>query len=185
MHTAEVVEAILEPWNITQACVTGLIALLSFDEYCPCSNTWSPTDPSHKDDDSKMQAQYVFRDRVGRAKLVCATEGSWLAHSQLLDKYMLALKGRCLFYFRVEGRLVNNEWVHCQHMEAFSHRFERFKRAFHFESLHTVTYTACYKPGIGTERAWATMWATPSERKKLECLAPSSSSFLYTAFGNC
>ena len=109
MHTAEVVEAILEPWNITQAYVAGLIALLSFDEYCPCSNTWSPTDPSHKDDDSKMQAQYVFRDRVGRAKLVCATEGSWLAHSQLLDKYMLALKGGCLFYFRIEGRLVNNE----------------------------------------------------------------------------
>lgn len=84
---------------------------------------------------------------VGRAKLARATQGSRLARTQLLDKYMPALKGRCPFHFAVEGRLVDDEWPYCPHMVAFSRGFDAFKRTFHFEK-----FAYCYVCGMPQDR---------------------------------
>ena len=71
-------------------------------------------------------------------------------------------------------------------LDTFAGRFDVFKKAFQFERFAYcyVLYVACHKIGIGTERAWATTWATLSGTKKTAHLAPSSSGF-HIAFGNC
>ena len=119
---------------------------------------------------------------VGRAKLAWTTQGSQLAHMQLLDKYMPALKERSPFHLVVKGRLMDDHWLHCQHMEAFTGRFDVFKKAHQFER-----FTYCYVCSMPQDREEQEEFELPCGPHFWEEKNPhihSSSSF-HIAFGNC